>query len=84
MTPKGLFDGLAVYDTANMISGFAKVIEGHTKLSKRGRYKDTQDAFLCIWGIGLANLAIYRGMRLNLDHSLIPKKLLKMNPRTNP
>lgn len=59
--------------------GFKEIIKGHVQES-RGRgeryFKGSEEEDICIWGIGLANLAIYYGLPVNIQDPLIPKELL--------
>ncbi len=62
-------------ETAN--AGFFELLKGHQRQSKgRGVFKDTEDELLCVWGIGLANLARQGGIYTDPQEPLLPKDLL--------
>jgi len=62
-------------DLANQ--GMQSIINGHKKQSKgRGVFADTDDEMLCIWGLGMANLARSRGLSVESVPPLIPNELL--------
>lgn len=64
-------------DGESVSSGLADVIVGHKRQSKgSGLFKDTEDELLCVWGIGLANLAHMCGVPVHVDDPLIPADLL--------
>ena len=51
----------------------------HQRESRRtGRFKDTAEELLSIWGIGLANLAVHQGAvrGVTYDCEVIPNKLI--------
>lgn len=55
----------------------ALLIAGHKRQSHgHGLFKDTEDALLCVWGIGLVNLARMRGLPIGSHDSLVPAELL--------
>jgi len=56
--------------------GFSELLEGHKRQSKKGVFKDTEDEMLCVWGIGLMNLAHVRGISTKPQEPLIPADLL--------
>ena len=62
-------------DSAN--AGFKALVQGHMKQSKgRGVFAGTEAELLCIWGVGLANLARSRGLQVSAVPPLIPADLL--------
>lgn len=53
------------------------IVEGHRKESKgNGIFADDMDRFLCVWGIGVVNLARQRGLAIEPYPPLIPSDLL--------
>ena len=55
---------------------------GHKRQCKgKGLFKDTVDEVLCVWGLGMANLARMCGLELDKmpDDSLIPSELIILN-----
>lgn len=64
-------------DSESAAQGVEDVIVGHKRQSKvGGLFKDTEDELLCVWGIGVANLARLRGVPIQVDDPLIPSDLL--------
>jgi hypothetical protein len=64
-------------DRAAAQAGFVELLAGHRKLSKgNGFFAGTEHEALCIWGIGLANLARWRGLEIAFSDDLIPQELL--------
>jgi len=57
--------------------GLQEIVQGHKKQSKRGGvFKDTPDELLCVWGVGMANLARSRQLAVQGVSPLIPPDLL--------
>jgi len=58
------------------------IIEGHEKLSKgRAVFAYSDDKFLCVWGIGIVNLARNSGLDVPSVPPLIPEDLLVQNSK---
>lgn len=58
-------------------SALDEVIAGHRRQSKgRGLFKDTEDEVLCVWGVGIINLARMRGLAIGSREPLVPADLL--------
>lgn len=76
----GYVEGFEAIYTGNVelfFNAMKKVISGHKRQCKgSGVFKDTEDEVLCVWGLGLINLAIARGMSVEFIDSLIPKPLI--------
>lgn len=54
---------ISIGDVSAVGQGFDEIIIGHKRQCKAGGlFKDTEDELLCVWGIGLANLARMRGL----------------------
>lgn len=63
-------------DSAGAEAAFPELLAGHRRESKgRGLFSDTVDEFLCVWGIGLVNLAQSRGLTVKVNDPLIPIEL---------
>lgn len=71
-----VLDGIAARSESTVNHGLSMIIDGHKRQSKRGIFQDDDDQFLCVWGLGLANLARSRGINITIDHELIPRVLL--------
>jgi hypothetical protein len=64
-------------DVATADEGFAELLLGHKRQCKGGGlFMDTEDEVLSVWGIGLANLARMRGLKVCPIDPLIPADLL--------
>ena len=65
------------HNTLSEFQGMKAIIEGHKKLSKgRGVFANTNHEWLCLWGIGIANLARTYGLNVDPIPPLIPADLL--------
>lgn len=72
-----VFEAILDRDVEKVNAGFVELLEGHKRQSKAGgAFKDTEDEMLCVWGIGLANLAYVRGISAKPQEPLIPADLL--------
>jgi hypothetical protein len=71
------FDGIDAGNNQMFNEGLNLIIEGHLRQSRTGVFKASADELLCIWGVGVANLAIKRGLEVKVDHELIPVALLQ-------
>jgi len=69
-------EAILVRDVEKANVGFTELLEGHKRQSKKGVFKDTEDEMLCVWGIGLVNLAHVRGIDPKPQEPLIPADLL--------
>jgi hypothetical protein len=72
----GTFECLLQSNVDPIQEYFEQIIAGHKRQSKRGVFNCTEDEVLCVWGIGVANLARSRGMIVNGIPPLIPTELL--------
>jgi len=65
-------------EKANM--GFKEIVKGHEKecsaWDSDRHFRGTEDEDIWVWGIGLANLTIYNGLNIKIEHPLIPNELL--------
>jgi hypothetical protein len=68
--------GIRARDERAVNTGLATIAEGHMRQSKRGRFCDDDDKYLCVWGLALANLARHRGIPVQIKHTLIPTELI--------
>lgn len=58
-------------------AGFDEIVSGHPRLTRNGgHFQNTPDEVLCVWGIGMANLARARGLPVRIDNEWIPGDLL--------
>jgi hypothetical protein len=58
--------------------GFEEIIAGHKKQSVgSGLFKDTEDEVLCVWGLGIANLARWNGLPAPGANALLPAELIE-------
>jgi hypothetical protein len=57
-------------------SALQSVLSGHNNQCKgSGFFKDSEDEVLCVWGVGLINLAKERGLAIQVDDPLIPASI---------
>lgn len=71
------FEAIQNNDSTLFLSALHSVISGHKKQCKgSGIFKDTEDEVLCVWGLGLINLAKLRGLDVQFDNQLIPSILV--------
>ena len=72
-----VFQALISRDTAAVNDGLASIVQGHQKQSKgNGIFVSTDDELLCMWGLGMANLARAHGIPSEAVPPLIPRELL--------
>lgn len=72
-----VFEAIATRDAAAADRGLSAVVQGHKRQSKgKGVFVNTEDELLCIWGVGIANLARSRGVCVQAIPPLIPDDLL--------
>ena len=72
-----VFQAILADDTESANEGVKAIVKGHQKQSKgRGVFANTEDEVLCVWGIGMANLARMHGLELKAVPPLIPQDLL--------
>lgn len=64
-------------DSDAFIKSLQSVLNGHKQQSKgNGLFKDDVDEVLCVWGVGLVNLAKSKGLQVQFDDPLIPAALI--------
>jgi len=72
-----VFQAIHANDSASANDGLKAIVKGHQKQSKgKGVFAGTKDEVLCIWGVGMANLAQYHGLQVEAVPPLIPEDLL--------
>lgn len=72
-----VFQAILANDSAAANEGLKVVVKGHQKQSRgKGVLAGTEDEVLCIWGIGMANLAQHHGLQVEAVPPLIPEDLL--------
>lgn len=70
------FEAIVNTDVDSFVSALQSVVEGHKKQCKgNGVFKDAEDEVLCVWGVGLVNLAKLKGLEVQFDDPLIPSSL---------
>ena len=71
------FDAIRDGDAQGFHEGLMEIVKGHKKQSKgTGFFVNTEDEILCVWGVGMANLARSRGLVGQAVPPLIPEDLL--------
>ena len=72
-----MFDAILAGDVETANAALEKIIVGHKKeCNDPGDFYCTDDELLCIWGIGMVNLARHRGLAVKAIPPLIPADLL--------
>lgn len=67
------FDAIQRCDVSYLTSALNKIQLGHIQQSLRGGvFKDSADEVLCVWGLGLINLARSKGIDFKFDSPLMP------------
>jgi len=71
------FEAILNCDAESFMNALQSIVSNHKKQSKgNGVFRDSEDEVLCIWGVGLVNLAKLRGMEIKFDDPLIPVSLV--------
>lgn len=79
-----VFRCLLERDEAGVTPAFESLLRGHRKLSVgAGMFNNTPDKYLCVWGVGLANLLLLRGLPVEIDDPLMPRQLLVRKGMSN-
>lgn len=72
-----LFEAILTNKSSESSDAVQVIIKGHEKMSKgRGIFALSDDKYLCIWGIGMVNLARNYGLDVPEVSPLIPSDLL--------
>ena len=72
-----VFEAIVANDLMAANEGLKAIVRGHRKQSKgKGVLAGTEDQVLCVWGIGMANIAHSRGLHVQAVPPLIPDDLL--------
>ena len=74
-----VFEAILEHDSEKANRGFKEILVGHVEecKGKGDRYfVGSEQEDICIWGVGMANLAVYSGLDIKIDHPLIPEELL--------
>jgi hypothetical protein len=72
-----VFEAMLSGDAAIASHGLSAIVAGHKRQRKgKGVFVNTEDEVLCVWGVGLANLARSRGVLVEGVPPLIPGDLL--------
>lgn len=73
----GVFNGIFARDEKIAQEGVSAIVKGHKNQTKRGGvFKDLEDETLCVWGVGIANLARQCGLAISGIPPFIPRELL--------
>jgi len=71
------FEAIRNNDEGLFATALQRVLSGHKNQSQNnGVFKDSEDEVLCVWGLGLVNLARLRGLNSRVDDPLIPASLV--------
>jgi hypothetical protein len=71
------FQGILDGDLSRANKGIAGIAANHRRaMMDPGWFADTEDELLSVWGIGVANLARYRGLQVDAVPPYIPNDLL--------
>jgi hypothetical protein len=72
-----VFDGIMSDDRSMANEGLFGIVSGHKNQTKRGGvFEGREDETLCVWGIGIANLARRNGLSVDAVPPLVPSELL--------
>jgi hypothetical protein len=72
-----VFEAILEGNVAKAKAGFVELLKGHRRQCKgNGVFRFTLDQDLCVWGLGMANLARHYGLNVHIDDPLIPSELL--------
>jgi hypothetical protein len=72
-----MFNTMLSADADKANAALMVLVKGHEKESKgNGVFRDSEDEALCVWGIGMANLARSRGTAVAPVPPLVPSDLL--------
>ena len=74
-----MFEAILNGDLDQAQAAFPEIIAGHKRESKgqgMSMFDGSEDQFLSVWGIGMANLARSHGLAVQIDDPLIPADLL--------
>jgi hypothetical protein len=72
-----IFQGIINSDQELIDFGFKKFLQEYKKQCKgHGMFVGLTEELLCVWGIGLANLVLYKGMKVNVEDDMMPRELL--------
>lgn len=71
-----VFHAILNQDFSKVELGLNALAKAHVKESKAGVFKDSEDEIVCVWGIGVANLARFHGLHVRGVPPLLPDELL--------
>ena len=72
-----VFQAILEKDSLLANEGFQSIVRGHVRQAKANRiFANTIDEILCIWGIGMANLAAARQLQIAAIPPLLPGDLI--------
>lgn len=61
---------------AKVFNEQAQVFANSYKSMTLGIFSDYEDELLSLWGLGICNLAVMKGMKVTIDHLYVPKELI--------
>ena len=67
--------GIAGKDEACFNRGLLMVVNFYQRVAS-SEYKNTDEEFICDYAVALANLGVYHGLSVNVEHDTLPKGLL--------
>jgi hypothetical protein len=59
-----------------MFNEQAQLFANSYKSMTRGIFPDYEDKLLSLWGLGICNLAVIKGLKVKIDHQYMPKELI--------
>jgi len=72
-----VFEAIQEGDSRKANAGFVELLKGHRRLCKgNGVLRQSVYEDMCIWGLGLANLAGSYGLDMQIEDPLIPSELI--------
>ena len=72
-----MFNAILDQDANRANTGLEALAHDHKRLcTGRGVFRDSEDEVLCVWGLGMANLARREGLEVSAQPPLIPEDLL--------
>lgn len=72
-----VFQGILEKNSLLANDGFKLIARGHQNQSKANRvFANSEDELLCVWGIGLANLAFAHQLQIEAIPPLLPSELI--------
>ena len=70
-----LLKAIQHFSTSEFEAALTSFLSCYKRLTTKGRWKDSEHELVPLWGLGLCNLAIHRGLRIS-PPAIIPAELL--------